>query len=124
MSIINFFLFPQSIFLLIGIILLSISLFFVNFQRPRKWFLLHVTSAIIGAILSIIGIIMLSIFVLSIPQGIIGLLAIIFLIYTVVLGIIAHNLKNRNLRTAHIWSSRLIYLFALITLILIILSFI
>jgi hypothetical protein len=123
MSIVDMFQFPHFILILIGIILLSLSLFFVNFHKPKKWFLLHAISAIAGIILSIIGIVLLSALILTIPHGIVGLLAIIFLVYAVVVGIIARNLKNKNLRLAHIWTSRFIYVFALIALILGILSF-
>ncbi|MFX1233722.1 MAG: hypothetical protein ACFFBY_04095 [Promethearchaeota archaeon] len=124
MSIVDLFLFPHFIFILIGIILLSLSLFFVNFHKPKKWFLLHWITAIGGTILAIIGIILLGTLILTIPHGIVGLLAIIFLVYAVVVGIVARNLKNKNLRKAHIWTSRVIYVFSLIALILGILSFI
>jgi len=124
MSIVDLFQFPHFILILIGIIFLSLSLLFVIIHKPKKWFLLHVISATIGIVLSIIGIAILSALILTIPHGILGLLAIIFLVYALVVGIIARNLKKKNLRLAHIWTSRFIYLLTLIALILGILSFI
>jgi hypothetical protein len=124
MAIVALLQFPHFSIILIGIAFLTISMLLIIIHKPKKWFLLHAIFASIGIILLIIGIATLSVLILTIPHGIMGLLAIISLVIEVIAGLIARNLKIKKLRKAHIWTSRFIYVFTIITLIFGILSFI
>jgi hypothetical protein len=104
--------------MLLGVIHLSISILLIILHKPKKWFTLHVIFASTGIELIIIGLLILNALILDIPHGILGLIVVIVLISELVGGIIAVKKKNRNLRKAHIWISRIIYILVLIAVIL------
>lgn len=124
MSIVDLFQFPHFILIIIGMCLISISLIMVAFHKPKKWFPLHTIFAATGILLIIIGIAMLGGLTLVILHGILGLISIIILVYSIIAGLVAYKLKNKNIRSAHIWVGRIIYILALVALILGIISFI
>jgi len=124
MSIVDLFQFPHFILILIGICLISISLIIVAFHKPKKWFPLHTIFAATGILLIIIGIAILTGLTLGIPHGILGLISIIILVYSIIAGLVAYKMKNKTIRSAHIWVGRIIYIIALVALILGIISFI
>jgi len=124
MSIIALFQFPHFILILIGICLISISLILVAFHKPKKWFPLHTIFAATGILLTIIGVAILSGLTLVIPHGILGLISIIILVYSIVAGLVAYKMKKKNIRLTHIWVGRIIYIVTLVALILGIISFI
>ncbi|MFX0026827.1 MAG: hypothetical protein ACFE8M_10460 [Candidatus Hermodarchaeota archaeon] len=124
MSIVDLFQFPHFILILIGICLISISLIMVAFHKPKKWFPLHTILAATGILLIIIGIVMLGGLTLVILHGILGLISIIILVYSIIAGFVAYKLKNKSIRSAHIWVGRIIYIVALVALIVGIITFI
>jgi len=68
----------------------------VAFHKPKKWFPLHTIFAATGILLIIIGIAMLGGLTLVILHGILGLISIIILVYSIIAGLVAYKLKNKN----------------------------
>lgn len=124
MALIDLLQFPHFIVMLIGVIHLSIAILLVAFHKPKKWFTLHVIFAITGMELIIIGLLILNALVLDIPHGILGLIVVIVLIGELIGGLIAVKTKDKNIRKAHIWISRMIYILVLIAVILGIIYFV
>jgi len=110
--------FPHFIIMLIGFIHLTIAIILVIIHRPKKWYSLHVIFATSGIELIVIGILILSELTLDIPHAILGLIVIIVLVGELVGGVVARKLKDRKIRLAHIWISRIIYIITLVVIIL------
>ena len=107
-----------------GVIHLTIAIILVVVHKPKKWFPLHVIFAATGIELIIVGLLILNALILDIPHGILGLIVVTVLIGELIGGYIAVKKKNRNIRKAHIWISRIIYIFALVAVILGIIYFV
>lgn len=105
---------PHFYVMLTAIILLTISIALVTIRKPKKWFHLHVIFSTIGIILTIIGVFLLESLIFVILHGIIGLILIMFLVIGLLGGIIARKLKKKNIRSMHLWMSRVIYIIVLI----------
>ena len=123
MALVDILQFPHFIVMLLGVIHLSIAILLVAFHKPKKWFSLHVIFASSGIELIIIGLLILNALVLDIPHGILSLIVIIVLIGELIGGIVAVRTKERNIRKAHIWISRITYILTLFAVILGIISF-
>ena len=124
MALVDLLQFPHFIVILIGIISLTISILFVLTHKPEKWFILHKLTTIIGIFLVSVGVIILGSLNLLIVHGIIGLISVVVLILTLIIGLIANKKKRKNLISIHIWLSRVIYTIAIITAITGILAFV
>lgn len=115
--------FPHFIVMILGVIHLSIAMLLVVFHRPNKWFTLHVIFAATGIELIIIGLLILNALILNIPHGIFGLIIVVLLIGELIGGFFAVKTKDKNIRKAHIWLSRIVYILALFAIILGLISF-
>ena len=114
---------PHFWVMLIGIVLLALAIIVVVVHKPKQWFLLHRMFAVIGIILTIIGLFVLSGLNLLILHVIIGFIVIIWLIMEVIGGIVATKKKDPTMRKVHIWLGRIVFLVALIVFIFGILTF-
>jgi hypothetical protein len=123
MALSNLIMFPHFFVMLIAVIFFSISITMVALHKPKNWLLLHKFFASLGLLTGIIGIILLGGLVLELLHGILGLIAIIFFIGTIVIGLIAIKKKDRKVRTTHIWLSRIIYILSLFLIVLGIMTF-
>lgn len=115
---------PHFPIMLIGVIFLTLAILMVILHKPKKWFLLHTIFSIIGIALAITGLIILSGLILGIPHAILGLIVVIFLVGELFSGAIARKMKNRKIRTMHIWVSRVIYIISLVVIVLGIINYI
>jgi len=110
--------FPHFYVMIIAVIFLTISIILVTIHKPKKWFYIHIFCSFTGTILTIVGILLLTGLDLTIPHGVIGLIAIIFLIGELISGSTARKLKNKKIRSIHLWVSRIIYIIVLIAVVL------
>jgi len=110
--------FPHFIVMLVGFIHLTIALILVIVHKPKKWFSLHVIFATSGIELIVIGILILIDLTLDIPHAILGIIVTVVLLGELVGGVVARKLKDKNIRLAHIWISRIIYIITLVVIIL------
>ena len=110
--------FPHFYAMLIAVIFLTISIILVTIHKPKKWFYLHIFCSTTGITLTIIGVILLMGLNLTIFHGVVGLIAIIFLIGELIAGFIARKTKNKRIRSFHLWVSRIIYIVVLIAVFL------
>ena len=110
--------FPHFYAMIIAVIFLTISIILVTVHKPKKWFSIHIFCSSTGTLLTIVGIILLMGLNLTLLHGVLGLIAIIFLIGELVGGFVARKLKNKKIRSMHLWISRIIYLVVLIAVIL------
>lgn len=110
--------FPHFYLMVIAVACLTFSILLVTIHKPKKWFYFHIFFSSTGTVLAIIGVILLMALNLTIIHGVIGLIVIIFLIGELIGGSVARRLKNKKIRTLHLWISRIIYIVVIITLIL------
>jgi hypothetical protein len=112
--ILKLFSYPHFIFMLAGIIFFTLSILCVILHKPKKWFIYHKRFALIGGILIIIGLIVLFGLNLLILHGIIGLIAFIFLLSSILTGYLVIKKKKRKIRKPHIWIGRIIFIAAVV----------
>jgi len=123
MAIINLVMFPHFLVMLFAVISFSVSISMVALHKPKNWLLLHKFFASLGLLTGIIGLILLGGLVLEILHGILGLVTIIFFAVIIVMGLVAIYKKDKNVRTIHIWLSRIIYILTLVLVVLGIMTF-
>ncbi|MFX1457494.1 MAG: hypothetical protein ACFFDB_19165 [Promethearchaeota archaeon] len=104
--------------MIIAIAFLTTSIILVTIHKPKKWFYLHIFFSTTGTVLAIIGVILLMVLNLTILHGALGLFVILFLVGEVIGGSVARKIKNKKLRSLHLWISRIIYIVVIINLIL------
>ena len=124
MSLLDLITFPHFILILIGLIFITIAITMVLIHKPSKWLILHKYFAALGVVLVFIGVIILTGLILNITHGILGLISVILFPVALVTGWIAIQKKKKEIRTTHIWLSRIVYFISFIALILGILYFI
>jgi len=123
LSLVDLFLFPHFIVMLSSLAFISIGLMTVAFHEPEQWFFLHKLFIGIGLLVAIIGLIVLLMLNLFILHALFGLTVIILLVLSATGGYIASEKKDQTLRKGHIWIGRGLYVLALVTVILGILTF-
>ncbi len=109
---------PHFPVMLSAVIFLTLSLVMVILHKPKQWFRIHVIFAATGGILTIIGLIILAGFLLTLNHAILGVITFSALIGTLIIGSIAVKTKVKNLRLTHIWMSRVVYIITLVTVVL------
>ncbi|MFX0076421.1 MAG: hypothetical protein ACFE96_13350 [Candidatus Hermodarchaeota archaeon] len=105
-------------FMLVAIVFFSTSMLMVAFHKPKSWLLLHKSFASLGFLTSIIGLIVLGRLVLEIIHGFFGFIIMIIFAVITLLGLIAIQKKNKNVRAVHLWLSRIIYILSLFLIVL------
>jgi len=110
--------FPHFYSMIIAVIFLTISIILVTIRKPKKWFYIHIFFSTAGTLLTIVGIILLMGLNLTILHGVLGLIAIIFLVGELISGFVARKLKNKKIRSIHLWISRIIYIVVLVAVVL------
>lgn len=117
-------LFPHFWGMLTVEILLGLSVAMVLLHKPKSWRKLHMIFTGLAIILVIIGVILVGLN-LAIPHGIFGLITLILLAGAGIGGIVAiKKAKNKKqIRNAHIWLGRIIFILATISLLFGILNF-
>ena len=110
--------FPHFYVMIIAVIFLTISIILVTIHKPKGWFKIHIFFSTTGTLLTIVGVILLMGLTLTILHGVLGLIAIIFLVGELVSGFIARTKKDKRIRSLHLWISRTIYIVVLIAVVL------
>jgi hypothetical protein len=110
--------------MLTAVIFLTISIILVTMRKPKNWFYIHIICSTTGTLLTIVGIILLMVLNLTILHGVLGLIAIIFLVGELIAGSIARKKKDKRIRSLHLWVSRIIYIVVLIAVVSGIINFI
>ena len=114
MAIVDLIMFPHFLVMLLAVISFSVSISLVAFHKPKNWLLLHKFFASLGLLTGIVGLILLGGLVLEIFHGILGLVSITFFAAVIIIGLVAIQKKDKNVRKIHIWLSLIIYILALV----------
>ena len=110
--------FPHFYVMLTAVIFLTISVILVTIRKPKNWFYIHIFCSTTGTLLTIVGIILLMALTLTILHGVLGLIAIIFLVGELIGGFIARKKKDKRIRSLHLWIIRIVYIVVLIAVVL------
>jgi hypothetical protein len=115
----------HAIFMVLGFIFIIIGNCIAKGLRKKRWWLkVHRTFGVLGAVFGIIGILVAIYMVedagtghLRYPHSVIGIITIILLVKTPILGyVITKGRASRNLKAYHRWIGRIATLFMVITL--------
>ena len=110
--------FPHFYVMIIAVIFLTISIILVTIHKPKNWFKIHIFCSTTGTLFTIVGVILLMGLNLTIFHGVLGLIALIFLVGEIIAGFIARKKKDKTIRSLHLWVSRLVYIIVLIATVL------
>ena len=104
--------------MLIAIVFFTASILMIAFHKPKSWLLLHKVFSSLGLLTGIIGLIILGGLVLEIVHGLVGLIIMIMFAVIILIGLLAIQKKNKNVRAIHLWLSRIIYILSLVLIVL------
>ncbi|MFX1275080.1 MAG: hypothetical protein ACFFBP_18625 [Promethearchaeota archaeon] len=109
---------PHFWMMITGIILLAISIVSVTLHKPKKWFEIHRIFAMVGIVLTIIGIFVLTRLIIALVHQIIGIVVLIWLIGEIIGGFVAYKKKDPKMRKLHVLTGRLAFITVIVVIIL------
>ena len=118
MSALNIVILPHFWIMITGIILLFLSVIVVSIHKHEKWFFYHRIFAIIGIMLTLIGIFILTGLYTALIHQVLGIIAVIWLIGEIMGGFVAYKKKNPQMRKIHILTGRLAFLMVIFVIIM------